>query len=163
IHQDHRRERKSARAGVLSEMRFADLFDHAGRRRAAGLHGAGWRPARARAARAEAAELVPLGAALGYGTRGAAEKREGRGLSLAVEGRLTLAGPGVLAPCLLADRSMVALAHTAHDGDGAEALARGREDTVRIGHSVEVAVAPFEVLRLRSASQQDKDGRSKDR
>ncbi len=47
------------------QVRLADLFDLAGRRPAGVLHGAGRHPEGARPARAEAAELVPLGAELG--------------------------------------------------------------------------------------------------
>ena len=41
LSEDHGGQRQSARAGVLPEMRLADLFDHAGRRPAGVLHGAG--------------------------------------------------------------------------------------------------------------------------
>ena len=65
LREDHGGQRQSAGAGVLPEMRLADLFDHAGRRPAGVLHGAGRHPGAARPAHAEEAELVPLGAGMG--------------------------------------------------------------------------------------------------
>ena len=67
LREDHGRQRQPARAGVLRPMRLADLFDHAGRRPAGVLHGAGRNSRAARPARAEEAELVPFGAGMGDG------------------------------------------------------------------------------------------------
>ena len=69
LSQDHGGERPSAAADLLPPLRLADLFDHAGRGAAGVPHGACWYPAPARPIRAAAAELVPLGAALGDTSR----------------------------------------------------------------------------------------------
>ena len=63
--QDDGGQRQAAGAGVLSDMRFADLFDDAGRWRAAVLYGARRPLAAARPTHSAAAELVSLGAAVG--------------------------------------------------------------------------------------------------
>ena len=78
---------KPRRAGILRQMRLADLFDDAGRRRAAVLHGAGRHFAPARSAGPAAAEMVSLGAAVGHESRCGAEKREaGSGLKAVLKG-----------------------------------------------------------------------------
>src|SRR5262249_49854218 len=69
-------KRQSTRAGVLPALRLAHLFDHAGRASAAVVHGAGRHPEPARPVRAEAAELVPLGAVLGDRDGGDPQERE---------------------------------------------------------------------------------------
>jgi hypothetical protein len=69
LSQDHSGKRQSAAADLLPALRFADLFHHAGRGAAGVLHGARRYPAPARPIRAAAAELVPLGAALGDTSR----------------------------------------------------------------------------------------------
>ena len=87
LREDHGRQRQSARAGVLPEVRLADLFDHAGRRPAGVLHGAGRHPDAARPARAEAAELVPLGAELGDQHGRHSEEPEAAGVSFVIRDR----------------------------------------------------------------------------
>ena len=67
--EDHRRQRQAATAGILRQLRLADLFDDAGRRRAAVLHGAGRHFAPARSIGSAAAELVSLGAVVGSKSR----------------------------------------------------------------------------------------------
>ena len=51
LHQDHGRQRQSARAGILPEMRLAALFDHARRGAAGDVHRARRHAAPARSAR----------------------------------------------------------------------------------------------------------------
>ena len=66
LHQDHSREWQDAGAGVLRQMRLAYLFDDGRRRRAADLYAACRHFTPAQRVHATAANLVALGAAVGY-------------------------------------------------------------------------------------------------
>ena len=93
LHQD-RRQRRQAPAGLLPEMRDADLLDGA-RRRSEGLHRPGRHAAPARQVRPEGAELVAIAPAVGdrawLGSRGRAAaigggRRGGTGFDRAIDG-----------------------------------------------------------------------------
>src|SRR4029077_15123565 len=85
LHQDHRRERPAARAGILRAMRLAALFDDAGRRRTGRLCAARRHFAPARPAHAAAANLVAFGAAVGDAACDPAETRKAK-----LKGRKTM-------------------------------------------------------------------------
>ena len=74
--QDHGRQRQSSGAGVLPELRHADLF-HLARRQSGRLHGSRRHLRQRDQLTPEPAELVPLGAALGHRTRLDPAQREG--------------------------------------------------------------------------------------